>query len=140
MTHLADGAPLVRLVGAELPGQLAGGLEGRKVDGLEDVAVQLAGLGRVKGQAEEDERVGQSLHSDADRTVAHVGAAAGLGGVVVDVDDAVEVVRHHGGDLQGGADRGKGGELAVACNLHDASTVCAFTFTFQKQSKEMTGT
>ena len=44
-----------------LDGQLAGGLEARVVDRLEDLLVELLRLGRVEGQAEEDEGVGQAL-------------------------------------------------------------------------------
>jgi hypothetical protein len=44
-----------------LHGQLAGGLQARVVDRLEDLLVELLRLGRVEGQAQEDEGVGQAL-------------------------------------------------------------------------------
>ncbi len=41
--------------------QLVGRLERSKVDALKDLLVQLLRLGRVKGQAQQDERVRQTL-------------------------------------------------------------------------------
>ncbi len=96
---LRGGRALVRRVGALLAGQVARGGEGGVVDGLEHLAVQLARLGRLERHAQGQEGVGQALDADADGAVAHV-AVAGLGdGVVVDVDDAVEVAHDDLGDL-----------------------------------------
>ena len=46
-------------------GQLHGGAQRRKVDRLEDLAVELRGLGRVEGQAQQQEGVGQALQGGA---------------------------------------------------------------------------
>ena len=62
-------------------------LQRRKVDGLKDLLVELLRLVAVKGQAQQQERVSEALHADANGAVAHVGVARRLHRVVVDVDD-----------------------------------------------------
>mmetsp|Transcript_5523 Transcript_5523/g.7783 ORF Transcript_5523/g.7783 Transcript_5523/m.7783 type:complete len:590 (-) Transcript_5523:355-2124(-) len=97
---LRGGRARVRGVGAVQAGQLAGGREGREVHGLEDLAVQLRGLRAFKGHAHLGEGVRESLHSDADGAVAEVGVLGLENGVEVDVDDLVEVLGDHLGDLK----------------------------------------
>lgn len=92
---------LVRRVPAVLAGvgeskvarHVAGRLDRGVVDRLEDLEVELARFGRVERETESHEGVGESLDSDADGAVAHVGVLGLLDGVVVYVDDAVEVER-----------------------------------------------
>jgi hypothetical protein len=81
-------------------GQVAAGVQGRVVNGLKDLLVQLLRRLAVKGHAQQQEGVREALHADADGAVAHVGAARRLHGVVVDVDDLVQVVGDHPGDLR----------------------------------------
>jgi hypothetical protein len=50
----------------------------------------LAGCG-VEWHAEHHESIGKTLHTDPDRSMAHVGLPCFRDGVVVDVDDAVQV-------------------------------------------------
>ena len=50
--------------------------------------------------ARQPPRPATRLHAQADGAVAHVGAARGLHGVEVDVDDLVEVARHHARHLR----------------------------------------
>lgn len=89
----------IALVGTVLRGLCAGFLQRAVVDGLEDVAVEGAGLVAVERHAHQQEGVGQSLHADADGAVAEIAVAGFRYGVVVDVNDAVEVARHHAGDV-----------------------------------------
>lgn len=69
------------------------------VDGLKDLLVQLSGSGRIEGDAESHERVGEALHTNTDGTVAHVRLTRLGYGIVVDVDDTVEVERDDFGDV-----------------------------------------
>ena len=87
------------LVSSVLLGKLHGSLDGSKVDGLEDVLVELPSLGRLEGVAHDHEGVGESLDADSDGAVAHVGAAGLLDGVEVLVNDPVKVLGDDLGDL-----------------------------------------
>ena len=68
-------------------------LESGVVDGLEDLQVQLTCLDRVEWQPQRHERVREALHTDANRTVAHVRVPGLRNRVVVRIDDAVQVER-----------------------------------------------
>lgn len=81
-------------VGAVGDGELVRGLERGMVERLEDLLVEQLGLRRVERHAQDLERVGEALDADADGAVAHVGPASLLDGIVVDVDDAVQVASH----------------------------------------------
>ena len=73
---LGDGGSGVGLVVAV---HLSDGIrlgEGGEVDRLENLSVQLLRLGGVEGHAEEDENVRETLHTETDGAVAHVGAGA----------------------------------------------------------------
>mmetsp|Transcript_1161 Transcript_1161/g.4600 ORF Transcript_1161/g.4600 Transcript_1161/m.4600 type:complete len:635 (-) Transcript_1161:687-2591(-) len=109
--HLRD-APHVRLEDALGHGRVGVGFvravhggdgvglgERGEVNRLENLRVELLRFGRVEGHAEQDEHVRETLHAEADGAVAHVGALRGVHGVVVDVDDAVQVARRLAGDL-----------------------------------------
>lgn len=93
------------------------------IDGLEYLLVEVCRLGAVERQTQSHERVGETLDTNANWAMAHVGLA-GLGDrVVIHVDDAVEiecddladgvklleVVLFVGGDEGGESD---GGEVA----------------------------
>ena len=92
-------AALVRLVGTLPLRHLATRFDRSVVDRLEDLKVQLACLHRIERQAEGHERIGETLHTNADRAVTHVRVARLNDGVVVGVDDAVKVERDHLGDV-----------------------------------------
>ncbi len=61
---LRSGGTGVGLVGAVLLGKLAGSLESSVVDGLEDLNVEAAGLGRLKSVAHDHEGVSKTLNTD----------------------------------------------------------------------------
>ena len=61
------------------------------VDGLENLDIEFLGSCRVEWHAEHHESIGQALHTDPDGPVAHVRVPCFWDGVVVDVDDAVQV-------------------------------------------------
>lgn len=71
--------------------ELARCLESGVVDGLGELDVELASGGRVERHAKRLEGVGETLNSDTDGSVAHVAVASFLDGVVVDVDDLVQI-------------------------------------------------
>ena len=70
---LADGRPIVGFVRSLHLRQLARRGQRSKVDGLEDVDVELLGLGAVKRVTHQDEGIGQPLDSNPDGTMAKVG-------------------------------------------------------------------
>jgi len=61
------------------------------VDGLEDLDVEFLGSRGVEWHAEHHESIGKTLHTDSDRSMAHVGLPCFGDGVVIDVDDAIQV-------------------------------------------------
>ena len=61
------------------------------INGLEDLNVEFLGSGRVERHTEHHEGVSEALHTDPDRSVAPVRPLRFRHGVVVDVDDAVEI-------------------------------------------------
>jgi len=69
------------------------------VNGLEDLDVELLGFRRIEGHAESHEGVGETLHADAYRAMAEVGATSFGDGVVIDVDDAVQIEGDHLGHI-----------------------------------------
>ena len=73
---LRDGGSLVGRVGSLLLSELARSLESGVVDGLEDLDVELLGLGSVEGHSKDHEGIGESLHSDSDGSVSHVGVSS----------------------------------------------------------------
>ena len=75
-------------------GHVAGRRHRSKVNGLKNVFVELARLGRSEGQAQLDEGIRQTLHSQAHWTMAHIGIASLGNRVVVLINYVVEVVRH----------------------------------------------
>ena len=84
-------ATFVRRVRAIDSSNVAARLNRSVVDRLRNLLIEVPRLRRVERHAEGHEGVGETLHTNADRTVAHVGPA-GLGdGVEVDIDDAVQV-------------------------------------------------
>jgi len=62
------------------------------VDGLEDLNVEFLGGRGVEWHMEHHESIGKTLHTDSDRSMAHVGLPRFGNGVVIDVDDAIQVV------------------------------------------------
>mmetsp|Transcript_85769 Transcript_85769/g.191778 ORF Transcript_85769/g.191778 Transcript_85769/m.191778 type:complete len:753 (-) Transcript_85769:7-2265(-) len=92
---LAGRRPGVALVRPVLLRKLARGLARREVNGLEDILVQLLRAVALEGQAHDHEGVGKALDTKSDGSVPHVGAPGLLDGVVVAVDDLVEVARGH---------------------------------------------
>lgn len=96
---LAGRRAFVRLIGAIDSGDLAGSFESSVIDGFENLLVEQPGLRAVEGHAQSHEGISEALDTDADGTVAHVGLASLGNGVVVDVDDAVQVERDHLGDV-----------------------------------------
>ena len=91
--------PVVRLVRPFLRRELHRRLAGAVVYRLEDVLVQLTRLLGLERELHHLEGVGQSLHADADRAVAHVGPAGLLHRVEVPVDHTVEVLGNDLGDV-----------------------------------------
>jgi len=74
-----------------LLGHVAGRFDSGVVNGLEDLKVELTSFGRVEGKTESHESIGETLNSNSDRTVTHVAVLCLLDGVVVDIDDSVQV-------------------------------------------------
>jgi hypothetical protein len=95
---LGGGGALVAGEGALPCRQLDGLGHSAVVDGLEDLLVEVGRLLAFEGDEELLEDVCESLNSDADGAVAEVGAAGFLDGVVVEVDDLVEVAGADAGD------------------------------------------
>ena len=62
------------------------------VDGLEDLNVEFLGGCGVEWHAEHHESIGKTLHTDSDRSMAHVGLPRFRDGIVIDVDDTIQVV------------------------------------------------
>ncbi len=69
------------------------------VDGLEDLEVELTGLRTVERHTKSHEGVGETLNSETDGSVTHVGVASLRDGVVIDVDDLVQVLGNDLGDV-----------------------------------------
>lgn len=65
------------------------------VDGLKDLLVQLLGIRAVEGHLHQNKGICQTLHSNTNGSVAHVGGAGFLDRVVVDVDNLVEVAANN---------------------------------------------
>ena len=84
-----------------LLGEGGGGLQGGEVDLFGDPGGEGAGVGVVEGQAQGEEDVLQAHDAEADGAPAGVGGGGLGGGVVVDVDDAVE---EGDGGVYGGAE------------------------------------
>lgn len=61
------------------------------VDSFEYLDVEFFGSCGVERQAEHHKGIGEALHADPDRSVAHVGPPRFRDWVVVDIDDAVQV-------------------------------------------------
>jgi len=68
----------------------AASLQRSEVDGLEDVAVEAARLVALEWEAEHGKHVGEALHAEPHRPVAHVRGAGLRQRVCVGGDDAVE--------------------------------------------------
>ena len=65
------------------------------VNSLEDLDVELLGLRRIERHAESHEGIGETLHTDTYGAMAEVRATSFGDGVVIDVDDAVQIVGDH---------------------------------------------
>ena len=61
------------------------------VDGLEDLNVEFLGGCGVEWHAKHHEGIGKTLYTDSDWPMAHVGLPRFRDGVVIDVDDAIQV-------------------------------------------------
>ena len=88
---LRSWATFVRLIRTICLGHLATGLEGSMVDGLENLNIEFLGSCGVERHAEHHESIGKTLHTNSDWSMAHVGLPRFRDGVVVDVDDAVQI-------------------------------------------------
>jgi len=69
------------------------------VNGLENLDIELFGFGRIKGHAKCHEGICETLHTNTDGAMAEVRTASFRDWVVVDVDDAVQVVSDDLGDI-----------------------------------------
>lgn len=87
------------LVGTLLLGKLHGGGKSSVVDSLKDLLVELAGLGRLERHAQSKEGISKTLNTNTDRAVAHVAVASLGDGVVVDINDAVQVANNNHSDV-----------------------------------------
>src|SRR5207247_428986 len=96
---LGDGGSFVGGIGALLLGELAGCGERSMVNCLENLLVQLASLGRLEGHAQGKESIRKTLHTQTNGPVAHVAVVRLLDGVVVDINDLVEVADDDPSDL-----------------------------------------
>mmetsp|Transcript_7613 Transcript_7613/g.16524 ORF Transcript_7613/g.16524 Transcript_7613/m.16524 type:complete len:331 (-) Transcript_7613:1550-2542(-) len=108
----AGGALWKTFVGAVFLGQLAGGLEGGMIDGLEDFFVELLGPGGVEGESQPSKGVSESGNAHPHRTVSAVGRPCLVERVEVHVDDTIEVP-HQNLDraVEGGVVKGSTGRL-----------------------------
>mmetsp|Transcript_24091 Transcript_24091/g.50016 ORF Transcript_24091/g.50016 Transcript_24091/m.50016 type:complete len:412 (+) Transcript_24091:68-1303(+) len=88
-------APLIRLIGSIELCQFTGGLAGCEVDGLEDVLVQSSCGFAFERQLHHQKCIGQTLNPQTHRSVSHVGTSGFLHGVVVPVNDLVQILGHH---------------------------------------------
>ena len=61
------------------------------VHGLEDLNVELLGSWRVEWHAEHHESIGKTLHANANGSVTEVGLLRFRDGIVVDIDDTVQI-------------------------------------------------
>ena len=89
LRHGTSGVGLVRTV---LLGKFHGCGDGTEVDCFKDVLVQLSSLRTLPRISHHAEHVGQTLDTDTDRTMSHVGVLGFLDGIVVDIDNLVQVV------------------------------------------------
>mmetsp|Transcript_41018 Transcript_41018/g.73386 ORF Transcript_41018/g.73386 Transcript_41018/m.73386 type:complete len:250 (-) Transcript_41018:1514-2263(-) len=80
---------LIGLVRAELLRQLTGRLAGREVNGFEDVLVQALGRFAFERKLHDEEGIGEALHAQTHRAVAHVRIPGLWHRVVVPVNDLV---------------------------------------------------
>lgn len=78
--------------------KLVRSLDSGVVDGLKDLLVELTSRCRVERQTKSHEGIGETLHTDTDRPVTHVGVLGFLYWVVVDVNDLVQVASYSLGD------------------------------------------
>lgn len=96
---LGSGATLERLIGAVLLGELNGGSKSSVVDGLEDLNVEVLGLRRIEGHTKSQESIGETVDTNSNGAMAHVAPPSLRHGVVVDVDDLVQVLDEHLSDI-----------------------------------------
>jgi len=61
------------------------------VDGLEDLNVKFLGSCGFEWHAQHHEGVSKTLHTNPNRSMAHIGRPRFGDGVVVDIDDAIQV-------------------------------------------------
>src|SRR5689334_19956268 len=69
------------------------------VDSLKDLNVELPCFRRVKWQTKCKEGIGETLDTETDGSVSEVALLGFFNGVVVDVDDLVQVAGHNLSDL-----------------------------------------
>mmetsp|Transcript_12764 Transcript_12764/g.23829 ORF Transcript_12764/g.23829 Transcript_12764/m.23829 type:complete len:351 (-) Transcript_12764:99-1151(-) len=104
-------------------GQFATCLAGTVVNGLENVPIQSSCLGRIKRKLEHGKGVSESLHSQSNGTVSHVGVARFWDGIKVTINDLVEIARQNHGNLHEffkiKNDRGVGQSFRVGQRSHE---------------------
>ena len=69
------------------------------VDRLEDLNIEFLGSCRVEWHAEHHEGICKALNTDSDRSMTHVGPPCFRDGVVVDVNNAVQIERDNFSDV-----------------------------------------
>ena len=62
------------------------------VNGLKDLDVEVLGSCGVEGHAEHHESICKALHTNSDRSMTHVGLPRFRDWVVIDIDNAIQVV------------------------------------------------
>eukprot|EP00438_Fugacium_kawagutii_P014958 Skav234160 [mRNA] locus=scaffold572:66643:67359:- [translate_table: standard] len=85
----------ISLVGPMDCCQFHGCLAGCEVHGLEDVFVQAASLIALKRQLQHQECISQTLHSQSNWPMAHVGTTSFFHWIVVSIDHFVQVLGNH---------------------------------------------
>ena len=65
---------------------------------LEDLLIQFVRLLRFEGHAQDHESIRKALHAETSRAMTHVGVTCLRNGVVVDVDNTVQVEGHNLGN------------------------------------------
>jgi hypothetical protein len=96
---LASRTALVRLIRTVHGGYFRARFESSVIDSLEYLDVELFSALGLERKSQSHESVGESLNTNTDGAMTHVGTTGFRDWVVVDVDDSIEVESYNLGDV-----------------------------------------
>src|SRR5277367_5132981 len=84
--------PLERLIRTVTSGKFSRRFDCSMINRFKDLNVEMFSLGGIKRHSQRQKRICQPLNTNSDRSMTHIGSTSFFDGIIIDVDNLVEIV------------------------------------------------